>query len=113
LTDGRAASLLSGPLFHALAPQKEVPYPIRFICHHERKLFLSREKALFIVSANLFSRDKKGSDCVPGAPLPVSCAHIPCLFSTLIPKLKSEKAEAYSLIQRYASIGGAKKPHCP
>jgi len=113
LTDGRAAALLSGPLFHALAPQKEAPYPIRFICHHERKLFLSREKTLFIVSANLFSRDKKGSNCVPAALLPVSCTHIPCLFSTLIPKLKSEKAEAYSLMQRYASIGGAKKPHCP
>ncbi|MFC2651487.1 hypothetical protein, partial [Alloprevotella tannerae] len=77
------------------------------------KLFLSRAQAPFIVSANLFSRDKKGSDCVPAALLPVSCTHIPCLFSTLIPKLKSEKAEAYSLMQRYASIGGAKKPHCP
>jgi hypothetical protein len=113
LTDRRAAALLPGPLFQALTPQKEAPHPIHFICHHERKLFLSREKALFIVSANLFSRDKKGSDCVPAALLPVSCTHIPCLFSTLIPKLKSEKAEAYSLMQRYASIGGAKKPHCP
>jgi len=45
------------------------------------------------VSANLFSRDKKGSNYVPAALLPVSCTHIPCLFSTLIPKLKSEKAD--------------------
>ena len=50
------------------------------------------------MSANLFSRDKKGSNCVPAALLPVSCTHIPRLFSTLIPKLKSEKAEAYSLM---------------
>ena len=65
------------------------------------------------MSANLFYHEEKGSDCVPVAPLPVSCTHIPRLFSTLIPKLKSEKAEVYSLMQRYASIGGAKKPHCP